>query len=78
MPIKRNTKTEESRKFWEGVDRTAARVDAWPAWMKGEAMADREHIETQLRRNGCTPDLATWLAELDERLRRLELERGAR
>lgn len=34
--LKRNTSTEESRKFWDGVDRTAARVDSWPAWMRGE------------------------------------------
>lgn len=36
MGLKRNNATEASKQFWEGVDRTAARVDAWPSWMKGE------------------------------------------
>jgi ribonuclease HI len=33
--IKRNLSTPASRAFWRGVDATAARVDAWPDWMKG-------------------------------------------
>lgn len=37
MPLKRNNATDESRQFWENVDKTAARVDAWPGWMEGDA-----------------------------------------
>lgn len=33
--LRRNLTTPESRAFWAGVDKTAARVDAWPDWMKG-------------------------------------------
>jgi len=33
--LKRDTSTPESKAFWEGVDKTAERVDNWPDWMKG-------------------------------------------
>ena len=32
--IVRNMSTEESRKFWEAAERTAAEVETWPAWKR--------------------------------------------
>jgi len=43
--LKRNLATEESRNFWDAVDRIAARVDAWPAWMRGEIQEKDEAPE---------------------------------
>lgn len=31
MSVRRNN-NEQSREFWEGVDRSAAEVAKWPAW----------------------------------------------
>ncbi len=50
MSLKRNTTTPESKKLWEGVDRTAARVDAWPDWMKGVVPATTvQQIQTEAK-----------------------------
>lgn len=32
--IKRNTDSEESKKFWEYVDKAAKEVDSWPEYKK--------------------------------------------
>ena len=32
--MKKNLDTEENRKFWEFVEKTAKEVESWPDWMK--------------------------------------------
>ncbi len=34
--MRKNLQTEDSRRFWAGVERTAWRVRQWPAWKRGE------------------------------------------
>lgn len=53
MSIKRNLKTAASRAFWAGVDATAARVDSWPAWMRGKITGDTnmDHFDKYYEKN---------------------------
>jgi hypothetical protein len=33
--LKRDRSTEDNRKFWDHVEKCAAIVKTWPAWMRG-------------------------------------------
>lgn len=36
MTIGRQMATEEQRRFWQEVKRSADEVDGWPAWLRGD------------------------------------------
>ena len=42
----RNRDTQESRDFWDGVERAAKEVESWPAWMRNQVLHRRD-IEDQ-------------------------------
>jgi hypothetical protein len=43
MKVVRNTRSKESRDFWEFVESTARKVESWPDWMKGRSTRSAEH-----------------------------------
>lgn len=61
MKIKRNLETEESRKVWENVDRAAARVAAWPSWMRGEMEDDSDPALRNSTGESTSQSLITYL-----------------
>lgn len=46
MKLVRNTRSKESRDFWEFVESTAREVDSWPDWMKGGSTRQTERPQT--------------------------------
>jgi hypothetical protein len=46
MKLVRNTRSKESRDFWEFVESTAREVESWPAWMKGGSTRQAERPQT--------------------------------
>ncbi len=53
--LKKNKDTEESRKFWEYVEKTAAEVSIWPDWKKGGSANVHEQEQSQIN-PGILPD----------------------
>ena len=44
MKLVRNTRSKESRDFWEFVESTARKVESWPDWMKGGSTRSAEQL----------------------------------
>jgi hypothetical protein len=56
MKLVRNTRSKESREFWEFVENTSRKVESWPDWMKGGSTRQAERTEAaQDKRVAGTP-----------------------
>jgi hypothetical protein len=48
MKLERSS-TSAAKAYWERVDRTAQKADAWPAWKKTDWVASEPKVETKDR-----------------------------
>ena len=44
MKLIRNLDTKEGREFWASVEKIAAEVATWPAWMRGAYYKDKNNV----------------------------------
>lgn len=66
--LRRNTSDEESRRFWEGVDKGAAESEGAPSWMKAGINLNERHFHTYALGNAASAEEDAARDDLDHRL----------
>jgi hypothetical protein len=61
MALRKNTDTEENKKYWDFVEKTAHEVSAWPEWMRGASCVSTQkqagdEKPSSRNSNALTPD----------------------
>jgi hypothetical protein len=49
MKLERKSSTSAAKQYWERVDRTAEKADAWPDWKKTDWVASDRRAEPKIQ-----------------------------